>query len=449
MKRINYIIVFILLMIPSIVFGKDVNIYLFENYAHCGLCRAEEKFLEEYLKDHENVHLYKYNISIKENKQKFYDVQEITNYKVKGIPHTIIGDHVIHGYARGTTEEKIKNRVNYCLEHDCPNKVGVYLGVEKANNVENDPPSIDENPSDDCEECEQETSDGIVENSQETPITHNWYTVTYELDGGHFIDDSTTRIQAVRGDETIDEFKTNPIKSGYKFLYWKDSSGKKVDVATKKPIADIVLTAAYEKYTEEKYYCKSDYEYDPAKQLCYTTLETYDDRDPYNFTTYAYKANERVCSNYYGDTTKPGKILRISGTVSTVTGKNNATTGVYSGWSSDSWLEKNTCNFGSACTEEGTESSWYKYDKGCVITYKAILYKEINPSIANKEDNASDKDYYISDDGGKVSKTDKEVDNNAKTGDGLIWTALIFVVGTISYSIYYFKNAKKDESNSF
>ena len=61
MKKINYIIIVIFSMFPNIVFGKDLNIYLFYNTT-CQYCKKEITFFDRYLPTHRNVHLYKYPI---------------------------------------------------------------------------------------------------------------------------------------------------------------------------------------------------------------------------------------------------------------------------------------------------------------------------------------------------------------------------------------------------
>ena len=138
MKKYSYIILFILMLIPSIVFGKELNIYLFHGDG-CPHCRDEIAFFDEYLKDKDNIHLYKYEVWYdKDNQEKIEEVAKITGKEADGIPYVVIGDYVITGYSDGI-RKKIEKRIEHCLENSCPDKTGVYLGEALENNdVEDD-----------------------------------------------------------------------------------------------------------------------------------------------------------------------------------------------------------------------------------------------------------------------------------------------------------------------
>ena len=67
------------------------------------------------------------------------------------------------------------------------------------------------------------------------------------------------------------EFKTNPIKEGYKFVCWADNAGncytKFNDVIDE--CKDMTLIAKYEE-DNSKYCCENETDiYDPSKGLCY------------------------------------------------------------------------------------------------------------------------------------------------------------------------------------
>ena len=127
MKRFSYILLFVLMLMPSMVFGKELNIYLFHGDG-CPHCRDEIAFLDEYLKDKENIHLYKYEVWYdKNNQEKIEEVGKITGAEADSIPYLVIGDYVITGYSDGISK-KIVKRIEHCLESSCPDKTGVYLG---------------------------------------------------------------------------------------------------------------------------------------------------------------------------------------------------------------------------------------------------------------------------------------------------------------------------------
>ncbi len=127
MKKFSYTLVFLFMLIPSIVFGKEINIYLFHGDG-CPHCRDEIAFFDEYLKDKDNIHLYKYEVwHNEENVSKLEEIGKITGSEADGIPYLVIGDYVITGYSNGISK-KIVKRIEHCLENSCPDKVGVYLG---------------------------------------------------------------------------------------------------------------------------------------------------------------------------------------------------------------------------------------------------------------------------------------------------------------------------------
>ena len=137
MKNIRYVLLFMLMLIPNIVFGKELNIYLFHGDG-CPHCRDEISFLDEYLGGKDNIHLYKYEVWYDElNQEKLFKVGEITGAEANSIPYLVIGDYVITGYSEGVSK-KIVKRIEHCLENSCPDKTGKYLGktLESDDNVD-------------------------------------------------------------------------------------------------------------------------------------------------------------------------------------------------------------------------------------------------------------------------------------------------------------------------
>lgn len=133
MKKYSYILLFILMLIPNMVFGKELNIYLFHGDG-CPHCRDEIAFFDEYLEDKDNIHLYKYEVWYdKDNVSKLEEVAKITGKEADGIPYLVIGDYVISGFSTGI-QKKIVKRIEHCLENSCPDKTGVYLGKTLEDN---------------------------------------------------------------------------------------------------------------------------------------------------------------------------------------------------------------------------------------------------------------------------------------------------------------------------
>lgn len=114
-KILNCILVLVLtfLLIPLTTKADEViNIHLFYGDG-CPHCAHEKEFLEEYLKDVDDVKLYKYEVWYdSDNQELLSEVQEKLNNKQSGVPYTVIGDKVIIGYSEGVTDVNIKKYID-------------------------------------------------------------------------------------------------------------------------------------------------------------------------------------------------------------------------------------------------------------------------------------------------------------------------------------------------
>lgn len=130
MKKIIYLIIMTILLIPNIIFAKEkeLNLYLFYGEG-CPHCKQLKIFLNEYLDENPNIKLYQYEVwNSEENREKFLDVMEITENRMGNIPYLVIGESVITGYG-DYTAGKIETYINYYQNMDFQDKVGEYLGV--------------------------------------------------------------------------------------------------------------------------------------------------------------------------------------------------------------------------------------------------------------------------------------------------------------------------------
>ena len=148
MKKFIYTLLFTFLFLPLFVNGSEneVNMYLFYGNG-CPHCAALEEFLEPYVKDNDDVNLYKYEVWYeKENQKKYADVHKILNDNGSGVPYLIIGKNTITGYGENTPE-KIKNAVNYYRQVKIKDEVGMYLGIVSENEEETEETQelVDEN----------------------------------------------------------------------------------------------------------------------------------------------------------------------------------------------------------------------------------------------------------------------------------------------------------------
>lgn len=131
MKKITFILLFLIMFIPCVIFGseKDLNIYLFYGDG-CPHCTEEEEWFKTYLEKNKNIKIHRYEVWYDtDNQEKYSKVHEILNDKSNGIPYLIIGESVISGFDKDLTPERIKNAVEYYSNINYKDKVGIYLGV--------------------------------------------------------------------------------------------------------------------------------------------------------------------------------------------------------------------------------------------------------------------------------------------------------------------------------
>lgn len=329
------------------------------------------------------------------------------------------------------------------------------------------------------------------------PTISEMYYINYDLDGGKFIDGTTTISEVVKLNKFIGALKTNPIKEGYKFSKWVLKNGETVDFdKTPNDYKSLMennvlnLKAIWTKIdSTEKYICPTDYPiFEPTSGYCYKVLKA-DDTTPdleasdtsktYNWTREIYPAGSRYCWNYFtgkcasgvtnDSTCSPynhkifvekgntystyedalnaainckGSYQLVSGSVKTGNGKNNAT---YEGYTDqDWWVSENTCKFETACTE----ASDSRNTEPCYKEYKAIIY-DLKVADLVEEETEEENVVPISDDeindnkeenSDASNKTDEEVPYSVKTGDTLFIIALIIGFSALGYTAYYFIN---------
>lgn len=131
MKKLTYILLFLIMFIPCVIFGSEkyLNIYLFYGDG-CPHCAEEEEWFKTYLEKNKNIKIHRYEVWYdKDNQEKYSKVHEILNDKSSGIPYLVIGESVISGFDKDLTPERIRNAVEYYRNVNYKDKVGIYLGV--------------------------------------------------------------------------------------------------------------------------------------------------------------------------------------------------------------------------------------------------------------------------------------------------------------------------------
>lgn len=136
MKKIIIFLITLLLFIPNIkAEEKQLDLYLFYGDG-CPHCKALEEYLDDYLKDKDNIKLHEYEIWYNEDNQNlFKKVQKAMNKEANGIPYLVIGEDVVQGFMENYTEEKINGYIKYYQNKEYTDKAGIALGLkEKTNN---------------------------------------------------------------------------------------------------------------------------------------------------------------------------------------------------------------------------------------------------------------------------------------------------------------------------
>ncbi|MBQ8193264.1 MAG: InlB B-repeat-containing protein [Bacilli bacterium] len=298
-----------------------------------------------------------------------------------------------------------------------------------------------------------ESEDTLPEEPEDTPqddviaYTRDIYKITYNTNGGEFIDGTSNRISYIPSNLQIGNPKTNPIKDGYKFKEWQ-LNGEKFDFS-QKPSADITLTAVYEELTEEDklYYCENDnHVLDYSTKICYNVLKA-DNNTYYNYTLYSYKEGATFC--YAASTSTPGGIHFRKDIVMdnylNITGKTGEP---YTGYDEqESWVSDDTCKIATECTETDQSVDY----PACQIKWSTIIYsstaaitkenefneEEESPIVPPDEDNENQEENDKTD----ADLTDKDAED-LKTGDALIILAWIAGLGALGYTVYYFIKRK-------
>ncbi len=104
-----------------------VNIYFFHSNT-CNHCNRELKLLNKLEKEYDNIKIYKYEVSDKENMLLLNKVSEIMGDRVTGVPYTVIGSISYSGYSEEESKGKFKATIEYYSEYGYKDKVGEYIG---------------------------------------------------------------------------------------------------------------------------------------------------------------------------------------------------------------------------------------------------------------------------------------------------------------------------------
>ena len=150
MKKLKYILlVCILLLISTITVKAEeknlVNIYFFHSNT-CSHCKAERKLLDELEKEYDNIKIYSYEISEKENIELLKEVAKLYDINASGTPFTVIGDKYYKGYSDADSKQVFIATIEYYSNNGYKDRTGEYIGNIKlpTYEIKEDAQNIDE-----------------------------------------------------------------------------------------------------------------------------------------------------------------------------------------------------------------------------------------------------------------------------------------------------------------
>lgn len=139
MKKVFYVIILLLLLIPNqVMANENVNIYIFHSYT-CIHCRHALEFLDELKQERDDITIFEYEIMKDTNAHNRVLLDKVTQALEKDInvvPFIIIGNNTFTGFD-DSFKEKIINTINYFRKNDYRDITGITLGVTDDNGYEN------------------------------------------------------------------------------------------------------------------------------------------------------------------------------------------------------------------------------------------------------------------------------------------------------------------------
>ena len=136
MKKLKFLILTILLLLPISISAKEkVNLYLFHSET-CMHCQAEIEYLKELEKEYDNLKIHLYEVdSHKDNAEKMIKVKEKLNIDSPNVPFTVIGNYYYIGFSDGIGDG-IKELVEKYSNEPETNMVKPILEDEEIPNIE-------------------------------------------------------------------------------------------------------------------------------------------------------------------------------------------------------------------------------------------------------------------------------------------------------------------------
>jgi len=139
MKKFFIALNFALFIFLSFVFigeaSGSFNAYLFYGEG-CPHCAKEMAYFNSIKDQYPNLKVTGFEVYYnQENSTLMHQVAMELGVQAGGVPFLVVGDEYFVGFSEKISPGEIENRINYCLQNDCPDIVGKILGLEKSKEV--------------------------------------------------------------------------------------------------------------------------------------------------------------------------------------------------------------------------------------------------------------------------------------------------------------------------
>lgn len=127
LKKLIFILIIYLGLVTNVSAKENVKLYLFHNY-DCPHCAEEKAYLKQLEEEYDNLEVITYEVKKdSRNRQLFKDFLEHNDWKVSGVPVTVIGGTHFVGY-NDDIGTKIRCAINYYSKNEHRDLVDEFLG---------------------------------------------------------------------------------------------------------------------------------------------------------------------------------------------------------------------------------------------------------------------------------------------------------------------------------
>lgn len=130
-----FVLIFSLNFYPASA-AENLNVYFFWGDG-CPHCEKERNVLDLLEENYPNIKIYDFEIyKHNENISLLQKISTDLGVAIDGVPLTIIGDKQFTGFSEYLTPNELKNRIEQCLNQNCPDNTGKIIGiVEEGANI--------------------------------------------------------------------------------------------------------------------------------------------------------------------------------------------------------------------------------------------------------------------------------------------------------------------------